>query len=29
MAMNLRRAMVLVGSLDERVAQEILDQEGV
>lgn len=29
MAMNLRRAMVLVGGLDEKVAQEILDQEGV
>jgi hypothetical protein len=29
MAMNLRRAIVLVGGLDEKVAQEILDQEGV
>ena len=28
MAMNLRRAMILVGGLDEKVAQEILDQEG-
>jgi len=29
MAMNLRRAIVLVGGLDETAAQEILDQEGV
>jgi hypothetical protein len=29
MAMNLRRAIVLVGGLDEKVAREILDQEGV
>ena len=29
MAMNLRRAIVLVGGLDEKVAQEILDQEGI
>ena len=29
MAMNLRRAMILVGGLDEKVAQEIFDQEGV
>lgn len=28
MAMNLRRAIILVGGLDEKVAQEILDQEG-
>ena len=28
-AVNLRRAMVLVCGLDEKVAQEILDQEGV
>ena len=27
MAMNLRRAMVLIGGLDEKVVQEILDQE--
>ena len=26
---DLRRAMVLVGGLDEKTAQEILDQEGV
>ena|SRR6266705_6746498 len=26
---NLRRAMVLLGVLDEKTAQEILDQEGV
>jgi hypothetical protein len=25
---NLRRAMVLLGGLDEKTAQEILDQEG-
>jgi hypothetical protein len=29
MRRNLRRAIVLVGGLDEKVAQEILDQEGV
>jgi len=29
MALNLRRAIILVGGLDEKVAQEILDQEGV
>jgi hypothetical protein len=29
MAMNLRRAIVLVGGLDEKVAQEILAQEGI
>jgi hypothetical protein len=29
MAMNLRRAIVLVGGLDEKVAQEDLDHEGV
>src|SRR5947209_3932442 len=29
MAMNLRRAIVLVGGLDETAAQEILDQESV
>ncbi len=29
MARNLRRGMVLVGGLDEKVAQKILDQEGV
>ncbi len=29
MAMNLRRAMILVGGLDEKAAQEIIDQEGV
>ena len=29
MAMNLRRAMVLAGGLDEKVAQDILDHEGV
>ena len=28
MAMNLRRAIVLIGGMDEKVAQEILDQEG-
>ena len=28
MAMNLKRAMILIGGLDEKVAQEILDQEG-
>lgn len=28
MAMNLRRAIVLIGGLDEKVTQEILDQEG-
>lgn len=28
MAMNLRRAIVLIGGLDEKAAQEILDQEG-
>jgi hypothetical protein len=27
--MNLRRAMILVGGLDEKVAREILAQEGV
>ena len=27
--LNLRRAMVLIGGLDETVAQEILDQEGL
>ncbi len=26
---NLRRAMVLIGGLDEKVVQEILEQEGV
>ncbi len=26
---NLRRAMTLIGGLDEKAAQEILDQEGV
>ena len=26
---NLRRAMTLIGGLDEKMAQEILDQEGV
>jgi len=29
MAQNLQRAMVLIGGLDEEVAQQILDQEGV
>ena len=29
MAMNLRRAVVLIGGMDEKVAQEILDQEGI
>jgi len=29
MAMSLRRAIVLVGGLDEKMAQENLDQEGV
>jgi hypothetical protein len=29
MAMSLKRAMVLVGGLDEKIAQQILDQEGV
>jgi hypothetical protein len=28
MAMNLRRAMILVGGLEEKTAREILDQEG-
>ena len=26
---NLRQAMVLIGGLDEKVVQEILEQEGV
>ena len=29
MAQDLKRAMVLIGGLDEEVAQRILDQEGV
>jgi hypothetical protein len=29
MALHLRRAMILVGGLDEKVAKQILDQEGV
>jgi hypothetical protein len=29
MARDLKRAMVLVGGLDEATAQNILDQEGV
>jgi hypothetical protein len=28
-AMNLRRAIVLIGEMDEKVAQDILDKEGV
>ena len=28
MAMNIRRAMVLIGGLDEKVVQEIVGQEG-
>jgi hypothetical protein len=29
MAQDLKRAMVLIGGLDEEVARRILDQEGV
>jgi hypothetical protein len=29
MAQDLRRAMILIGGLDEEVAQRILDQEGI
>ena len=29
MAQHLQRAMILIGGLDEEVAQQILDQEGV
>ncbi len=29
MARDLKRAMVLLGGLDEKTAQNILDQEGV
>lgn len=29
MATNLKRALILIGGLDEKVAQEILDQEGL
>ncbi len=28
MAMNLRRAMVLIGGLDEKVVREIVEQDG-
>ena len=29
MAQDLKRAMVLIGGLDEEVAQRILEQEGI
>jgi hypothetical protein len=29
MAQDLKRAMILVGGLDEKMVQQILDQEGV
>ena len=29
MAQDIKRAMVLIGGLDEKVAQKILDQEGL